>query len=287
MCVCYFLSESLVIATSGFQPWWNQSTSGLRRLIGSEQITGFNSRAVNVSLESKLIADAGHFGVTYLILGLGAVAGILQVITVIRHRTDWLSSAQPADRGRVLVALWSVAGTAYLVYATLIGTIEEQMYYLLFTPSLCTLILAVSSVRPRLAVHWRKIAVALLGAVIVADSAVWAGVHQRPDDEYRQLLSWAPKHLPEGSTVAVTEDTAQFILQGVVIGDWATVPALIEHHVDYVLLSTTLVSQGYGLAKPNLEQYLQAHATVAFRATGPSEGALVLYNVRAITGARI
>ena len=284
---CYFLSESVVIISTGFQPWWNQSTSGLRRLVGTEQISGFNSSTVHVSLVSRLAANATHFSVTYLILVLGALVGGLEVIAVIRRHADWLNSAQAEDRGRLLVALWSVAAAAYLGYATLFGTLEEQMYYLLFVPSLCALILSASHAIPQAASRWRKIvAVALLAAVVIADSAVWVAVHQRSDNEYSQLLAWAPKHVPEGSTVAVTEGTAQFLLQGVVIGEWATIPALIEHHVDYVLLSTTLVSQGYGLGKPRFEQYLQTHATVVFKATGPSEGALILYNVRAIAGAQ-
>lgn len=286
MCGCYLFSESIVIASTGFAPWWYQSTSGFRRLVGSEQISGFNSSTVHVSLVSRLAANATHFSITYLVLGVGAIAGGLQIIAMVRRRANWSTSAQAADRGRLLVALWSVAATAYLGYTTLFGTLEEQMYYLLFAPSLCTLIILAARIMPRLAPHWRAIAIALLATVLVIDSAVWVAVHKRSDDEYSQLLEWAPKHLPAGTTVAVTDYTAQFLLQGVVLGKWATIPALIEHRVDYVLLSTTLVSQGYGLGTPQFERYLQAHATIAFEATGPSEGALILYNVRAITRAR-
>jgi hypothetical protein len=284
---CYVLSELLVAASTGFRAWWDQSTSGLRRLIGSEQISGFNSSTVHVSLISRLTANTSHFGITYLILGFGALAGILQIAAFLRCRTDWPSFAQTPDRGRLLIAMWALSATAYLCYATLFGTLEEQMYYLLFAPSLCALVLGAEMILPKFAVPWQSIAFLALAAVIVADSAVWVAVHERPDDEYRQLLAWAPNHLPVGSTVAVTEGTAQFLLQGVTLSQWATVPALIKHHVDYVLLSANLVNQGYGLSKPPFERYLQAHATVVFRAVGPSDGALVLYDVRTITGARI
>lgn len=287
MCGCYILSESLVIASTGFQTWWNQNADGLRRLIGSEQISGFNSSTVHVSLVSRAAANATHFGITYLILGSGALAGVLQVVAVIRRRTEWLKSAQAADRGRILVALWAVAAAVYLCYATLFGTLEEQIYYMWYMPSLCTLTLLAWPSISRLTAHWRKIAIAVLAAIVLADSAVWVAVYQRPDDEYRQLLAWAPRHLPAGSTVAVTEYTAQFLLRRVILGKWATIPSLIEHHVDYVLLSTTLVRQGYGIGRPKFERYLQIHATVVFRATGASEGELIMYDVRAITGARI
>jgi hypothetical protein len=121
--------------------------------------------------------------------------------------------------------------------------------------------------------------------VVMADSAVWVTVHRTPDDEYRQLLAWAPKHLAPGSTVAVTDSTAQFVLSGVVLGQWGTIPLLIKNHADYVLLSTTLDDQGYGLGSRRFDSFLAHHATIVFRADGPSEGRLELYNVRAITGA--
>ena len=84
----------------------------------------------------------------------------------------------------------------------------------------------------------------------------------------------------------MTESTAQFLTHGVVIGQWSTVPELVAHHVDYVLLSTTLVSQGYGSATPAFEHYLDSHAKIAWQATGPSSGDLILFDVRSITGAR-
>lgn len=283
MCGCYLLSESLVIASTGLQSWWSQSTSGLRRLVGSEQISGFNSPTVHVSLVSRLAADANYYGVTYAILGFGTIAGVLQVLAMASRRRDRLNGLPVVDRGRLLVALWSFSATIYICYTTLFGTLEEQMYYLLFIPGLCTLIISASHTLPRLAPYWRKIAIALLAAVVVVDSAVWVSVHGRSDDEYRQLLAWAPKHLPAGSTVSVTDEAAQFLLQGIILGQWATIPALIKHHVDYVLLSTTLVNQGYGSATHQFEQYLQSHAPVVFRATGPSEGALIVYNVQSIT----
>jgi uncharacterized membrane protein len=285
MCSCYLLSESLVIASSGFQTWRLQVLSGFSRLIGAEQISGFNSSTVHVSLVSRLAANVTHFGITYLILGLGAVIAAIHVVRVIRRRAGGLKYAQPGDRGYLLVALWTVSAAAYLAYATLFGTLEEQMYYLLLIPAICMLTLSVSRTFPHFAARWRIIAVTLLSAIVIADSAVWVAVHRTSDNEYSQLLAWAPEHIPDGSTVSVAEFTAQFLMQRVILGQWVTVPSLIEHHADYILLSTTLVSQGYGLGTPQFERYLQGHATVVFEAKGPSEGELILYDVRSITGA--
>jgi len=281
----YLVSQLLVVLTAGFGPWWRQVGSGLRRLIGVEQTTGFNSAAVHVSLTSRLAADATHFGVTYLILGFGAVTGVCQVVSAIRHRAEQRGIQQVA-RAEQLVALWATSAVVYLVYATTLGTLEEQMYYLLLVPGLCTLVIWCHRNGPRLGPHWRKIFTAIIAGLLVADSAVWAAVHSTRDDEYRQLLAWAPKHLPDRSTIAVSESTAQFLMHGVVIGQWSTVPELVAHHVEYVLLSTTLVSQGYGIGTPAFEQYLDSHAKIAWQATGPSSGDLILFDVRSITGAR-
>lgn len=292
---CFALSESLMIATGGFQPWWNQFGTGIRRFIGTYQITGFNAPTVHVSLLSRVAANASHWAVTYLILGFGGVAAALQVIAVIRlqrsrghsWRHIWGQLPAPVDRGRILVALWAIAAATYLAYATAFGTIEAQMYYLMLIPALCTLVLWGAQRIPRLSTQWGKVAAAVLvGAALVFDSAVWVSVHRTPDNEYRQLLAWAPTHLPKGTKVSVTEYTAQFLLHNLRLSDWYTIPSIKQHHVQYVLLSTNLVIQGYGLGGLQFEQYLNAHAKIAFEANGPAEGHLILYDVRAITGAR-
>jgi 4-amino-4-deoxy-L-arabinose transferase-like glycosyltransferase len=283
----YLLSQALLVLTSGFGPWWRQVGSGLSRLVGVEQTSGFNSAAVHVSLVSRVTADATHYGVTYLLLGLGAVAGGWQVINAVRHRAQWRCEATSVARAQLLVALWATVAVLYLAYSTGFGTLEEQLYYVLLVPGLSSLVIWCYRARPaRLGKNWLKIFAAAVAVVLIADAAVWTAVHSTPDDEYRQLVAWVPRHLPAGTTVAVTEYTAQFLLHGVVLGQWATVPELVAHRVDYVLLSTALVSQGYGIGTPAFERYLDEHAKIAWEAKGPSSGDLILFDVQAITGAR-
>ncbi len=285
MCACYVLCESLVIASGGFHAWWEQFGSGLRRLIGLQQSTGFNSSAVHVSIISRITANASHFSTTYLILACGAPIAAIQTISIVR-RLRWKRSLHFLECGPLLVALWALSATAYLSYATVFGTLEEQMYYLLLVPGICVITMWASNVVPKFSFRWRVVVGLLVGTILAVESGVWVVVHQHPDDEYRQLVAWATRHIPSKSIVAVTDNTAEFILSGVTIGQWSTVSALKAHHVGYVILSTTLVSQGYGFASQSFENYLQAHGTVAFRATGPSDGALIVYNVRAFTGAQ-
>ena len=282
MLASYVLSQLLLILTGGFQAWWDQVGSGVRRLIGAEQITGFNSATVHVSLVSRVAANASHFGVTYVLLVGGAIAGLAVLIAVFRRRREWRRRAGGRNRACALVGTWAFAAACYLGYATVFGTLEEQMYYLLLMPAICALVIRVS----RMGLTWQRAATVVLAAFLVIDSAVWIAVHRTPDNEYRQLATWATTHLPVGSTVSVTDGTAQFILQGVTLGQWATLPELKQHHVDYVLLNTDLVSQGYGIATVGLEQYLDAHAKLVFQADGPSDGSLEIFDVRAITGTR-
>ncbi|HEY0934333.1 MAG TPA: hypothetical protein VGD91_11385, partial [Trebonia sp.] len=274
------------VVTGGLGPWQVQVGSGLMRLIGTQQTSGFNSAAVHVSLVSRVAANATHFGFTYLILGFGGVTGCWQVISAIRHRAEWRRGVSPDARGRLLVALWAAAAAAYLAYATAFGTLEEQMYYVLLVPALCTLAVWCRPGRLRSWRHWRAMLAAVFVVMLIADGAVWTAVHRTRDDEYRRLLSWVPEHLPYGTTISVTDDTAQFLLQGVIIDQADTVPELAAHHVDYVLLSTSLASQGYGIASVPFEHYLETHAKIAWETTGPSSGALILFDVRAITGER-
>lgn len=282
MMASFVLAQILLMLTGGFQAWWDQVGSGVRRLIGAEQITGFNSATVHVSLLSRVAANASHFGVTYVLLGTGAVAGLAVLIATFRRRKQWRLKAGGRNRARVLVCTWAFAASCYLGYATVFGTLEEQMYYLLLMPAICALVIWVS----RLRLSGQMVAAVVLAVFLVIDSVVWFTVHRTPDSEYRTLVTWATSHLPAGSTVSVTDSTAQFILQREVLGQWATLPELKQHHVDYVELSTDLTKQGYGIATVEFEQYLDAHAKLVFQVNGPSDGSLEIFDVRAITGAR-
>ena len=69
---------------------------------------------------------------------------------------------------------------------------------------------------------WRHVCVGLLVVALVAEGGVWVAVHAGHNDSYQQFLAWEPTHVPQGSTISVTEDTAQFLIHGAVLGDWYT-----------------------------------------------------------------
>ena len=279
----YGISVITMGLSYGFGVWWQDQIGGASRLVGTKQITGFNSPQVHVSIVSRFFADLPTFAVSYLILGFGIWAALGLLIRLKPWRPPFAPMESQAQV-TVLVAIWTVAAAAYLVYATLIGTIEEQMYYILLLPSaisLCLLFAAGFGPQPH---PWRRIGAVLVTVALLFDAVVWFGVHTRQDDEYRQMLAWEAVHVPPTAVVSVTEDLSQFLLSRGVIGQWNTVPELKTHHVDYVIVNLSLVNQGYGLADPSFETFLQHRGRLVFEANGITDVSLRIYNVQSITG---
>ncbi len=267
----------------GFAAWWQAKDGGVLRLVGLRQVTGFNSADTHVSFVSRVLADATTYGVSYLVLVAGCLAG-LGMLWSLRPWARRTHERSGKNRTRVLISLWTVSAAAYLVYATVFGTIEEQMYYILLLPALMSVCLFVGGITWNRNVL-RKLGVAVLCAALLVDIWVWLGVHRGSDDEYRQMLSWEARHVPPTSVVSATDGTSQFLLSRGIIGQWSTVSALRGHRVDYVILATGLVEQGYGIAGPAFERTLDRRARLVFVASGVSDGSLRVYDVRGITGA--
>ena len=96
---------------------------------------------VHVSIVSRFLADLPTFAVSYLILGFGTCGAALGLLVTPEAVATGPAPRRHRARVTVLVAIWTVSAAAYLVYATLIGTIEEQMYYILLLPSAISLCL--------------------------------------------------------------------------------------------------------------------------------------------------
>jgi hypothetical protein len=281
----YCVAVLAVALSSGLGTWWDSKYDDVLRALGVRQETGFNAPTVHVSLASRVLADATQYATTYVILALGSLAAV----GLIWRLRPWRAGhpVTRSDRTVTLVALWTLIAGGYLFYATVFGSIEEQMYYILLAPAIASLtcwlaLRARFAKRPRL---WRCVAAGALAVVLAMASLVWVGVHTRPDDEYRVMLAWEAANVPAGSVIAVTEETAQFLSSNAVLGQWDTIPELVDHHVQYVLLSTNLVKQGYGVASTAFLQILNDKGRIVFEVNGPSDGSLRLYDVTAITGA--
>ncbi len=285
--VVYLLA---LAATGDLSTWWSSNVDGLQRLVGTKQETGFNAPTVHVSLVSRAFADLGGTATSYLVLGVGPIA----VLALLRHlrpwRADWQQRATARQRATLAVTVWAFVASGYIVYATLFGSIEEQMYYILLGPALAATVAAAVTIRSgrrlsqlrRIGLSRRRLIALLVAGFLLFDGAVWVHVHTTSDDGYNQFLAWESTHVPPGSVVSVTDGSAEFLLTNLLLGDWDTEASLVANHVQYVLVSRRLVLQGYTASIPFLD-LLERRGRLLYSSRQPI--GLQLYDVRSLTGA--
>ncbi|WP_033432406.1 ArnT family glycosyltransferase [Saccharothrix syringae] len=257
----------VALAVAGRLPdWWRHKVGGLRRLVGLDQVTGFNADNAP-SLLDALVGQLTRFGTSYVLLGLAVPAALLAV-----------RSARADRRALGLVA---VATGALGVFALAFGTLEEQMGYFVVVPGVLAAAVVhveppgfLARLRPVLTATALVLPAAGLGLAVVARTAA--------DDGYRRAGEYFETALPPGSRVGVTTVTAQFAYQStddVRFGTWTSLGALDRAGADHVLTQSRPLGQGYGYASPDLLPWLAAHATPVFGFTGPSGGDTVVWRL--------
>ncbi|MEJ7785195.1 MAG: glycosyltransferase family 39 protein, partial [Solirubrobacteraceae bacterium] len=271
--VVYLLS---LLLAGDFAAFFSEKTSGFRRLTGADQPTGFD-RANGPTLGDRLIANLSEFSASYAMIALGSIAALFIVSEL------WRTRGARAD-ARLLLCFWQLSAVLYLAYAKLFGTLEEQMFYFLLIPSVTTICIAgmLLASEPRTA-RWVRPALVkpvLLAAtvmILVSSLTAWYHVHTTTSNGYASAVDYFERELPAGTTVAVTEDVGQFLLPNVRLGVWTKPDDFRRQGVDYVLISTQLIAQGYGTATPALADYLARNATTAGRWRSSQDNFLVLY----------
>ena len=166
------------LVSGNLRSFWESKTSGVSRLLGQVQISGFHHSG---SLVGRLFSEAGTFATTYALLAIAA----LFVILVLRRGNE---------AARVLGLMYLAAAIA-LSYAVTKGTLEEQELYLLAIPSLVIAPVAVTLLR----INRRAVAISALAVLTVlagfnAATIVQLGTSQ--DTGYSQLLAYAAKKVP-------------------------------------------------------------------------------------------
>jgi hypothetical protein len=279
-----------VLAGQGGE-WFEQKTRGVRRLLGLTQITGFNQEG-SVGLVDRILANLINFAVTYGLIALGLLSTAWLLLQL---RRDEVPAA--LRDSTILLVIWSLGATAHLAYAVTLGTLEEQMFYLLVVTAVPVVSVAahlllqptVHSAAHRAPLPRRSwplrphVALPIAFAVAVAvNLTVWSRIHTVPDDGYARFLAWAATGLPRGSTLAVTDETTQFVLAKVRVGRWETGDELRVNRVDYVLVIGELVQQGYSDVD---EEFLQVthESPVMFHVESRSLGSLTVYDVHSAT----
>jgi hypothetical protein len=251
-----YLAYLGVIASRGLlQTWSAEKLTGLARLVGHRQVTGFNMPGAP-SLLSRLVAQLSHFGTSYVLIGCCLAAGVV--------------AARAHAPGRRLVGYLAIGAGALGGYAAAAGTLEEQFGYIVVVTSVLAVAAAAEPLdRPR----WRR-GFVTAGLVFLALTG-FLGVRARliTDDGFRQVRGWMEASLPAGTRVGLTGLTAEFALMphdG--WGVWPSLRSLADHDAQYVMTQSATLSQGYGYSSPQLLTWLGVHAEPVYRFTGPTNG---------------
>ncbi|GAB7192565.1 hypothetical protein NUM3379_32740 [Kineococcus sp. NUM-3379] len=280
----YLAVNGVVASAVGLGVWWESRTAGLARLLGTHKITGFGAPGVKVSLWSRVADLVGEFGVSYLLLAAGGL-GALLVLFLARRRPDSCERlfGRALVPGAVVLSAWTVAACCYLAYAVGFGSLEEQMFYIPLAPCVASSALLGVAFLRRTRVR-RVAGCVALAAALAVQTVQYVHVRTQPDAAYLDFMAWLPQHVAPGSRIAATEETAQFIVEDQQVGQWNTLEQIREQRVDYVLIASVLVDQGYGLAGPEFAAQLDQHGTLVGSFGGRSWGHLKMYDVRAYTG---
>jgi hypothetical protein len=277
----YVAYVTVVVANGYFSLFWSAKTSGIRRMLGFIQMTGFHSKGGG-SLTTRLFAEATYFGTTYGLLAL-AVAAILVVL----RRGGQLE--------RMLGLLYCAAAVT-LAYAVTLGTLEEQELYLLIVPSLLITPVAItllgargrrlsrSGVRPVREVA--RVRVMAAGLVLVLGINIVTAVQwlREPDDGFALLFQYMSAHIPAGTVIASGTDSPQDIASYAlppryIAGVYTSEAAFYQAHVRYILVEWGEVDKGYSYLTPAQVRFFTKGGQVVFSFRGRTYDNLELYQL--------
>lgn len=264
MLLPYAIYMSIVVAEGMFPDWLNAKTAGVSRLIGLEKTTGFSAEG-SPSLVSRLIDNAGHFGSSYILLGLCPVAAVLLC-----------RSPRPERR---LIGLVSFTLGIYGIYSAVFGTFEEQYGYGVMIAgvlSVAVLGAEIHECRPRLR------SPIVMGSVMLLLVTAVLGVRLETsvDNGFEQARRWVAEELPADAKVSVTNSTGELAFaDDPRFGVWPSTALMLETGANYILTQSLPTSQGYGYMEPGMLQWLERNATVVFSRPGLTNGATTLWFV--------
>lgn len=280
--VAVYAAYVAVVTIGGqFGNLWADKTKGIQRMLGMMQLTGFHSAGVGGSLTGRLIAEAGYFGATYVVLALAVPA-----LLIVLRRGGHLA--------RILGLLYCAAGVT-LGYGLVLGTLEEQELYLLIVPSLLIIPVAVTLLLPARPARRRRsrasgsgaiaAVITLLVLVLGANLFICVQWFRQPDNGFAQLLPYMAAHIPVGTkiddaAIGPNGDIAQLALPSEYdVGLWVTPTARSQEHVRYVLVPWAEVDDGYSYLSPSQVRNLVRLGRVVFSFRGRTYDDLVLYRM--------
>jgi hypothetical protein len=244
--------------------WAWAKTNGLVRMTGVEKSTGFTSEG-SPSLVSRLIEQSGHFGTSYILLGLCPLVGLLLCFS---HHA-----------GRRLMGLVGLALGVSGIYSAAFGTFEEQYGYgVMVAGAICSL-LVVIEIRERFPKTHTTLAFISLAYVLLT-VALGIRTATTTDNGFVRANDWILAHLPQDARISVTNSTGQFAyMDDPRFGIWPSAPLMKQNGVSYILTQSKPTNQGYGYANPSMLAWLQDHATPMVSTPGPTNGETTIWLV--------
>lgn len=258
-----YVAYLIVLAATGWLgQWFIAKSKGAQRMLGFVQSTGFNAPD-SPPLIDRVIAQAGFFGTSYILLLLCPMVGVVAAL-----------SARPERR---LVGLMAVLAGLFGLYSAVFGTFEEQYGYPVMVPAILAAAVSAVELSERFPSLRRTITVLCL---VFTAAAMALGIRTEAtfDDGFLQVRRWAEAYLPSGARVGITNSTAELAFaDDPRYGVWATLPDLADNDASYVMTQSLPTSLGYGYARPELLTWLAANATPMIAVPGPTNGVTTLW----------
>jgi hypothetical protein len=260
----------LAVAADGqFHNLISQQASGLLRLVGANQETGFNKPGAP-SFISRVLVHLSGYGAVYAVLGLAIVPTFYFLFR--------------GTRALRLVSLMQLSAFAVISYQILFGTLEEQMFYYVEVPAVLIFALGVVrllQIRPRSGRVWALSVVSVLAVatMVIVDAITWIEIHTTPDTALISAITWVDFHVGSGTRVAPLIDTSQLLVNNYQVFFTETPKQIRKDRPAYVITSSLQAAQGYGFATPSLLRWLRANAHSDFVRTGRTYGTVVVWRL--------
>lgn len=269
--VLTYLPYPLIVFLSGdWQAFEEQKLRGLLRMIGTIKETGFK-RPGGPSLVDSVLANLSQFATTYSLIALGALA----IVVLMHHR-------RASTR---LIALWTLSAYGLLGYSVVLGTLEEQFFYLLMVPAIVATSVAGVLLwqQPGLQGMARKaftlIAFTLAILFTVWSVGIWFHIHTVEDNGYERVVQYLDENVSHQDPIAVTNDTAQFLLPGYILGFWTSVDELRANQAKYAIVNMKFISSGYNQVSPDLIDWIVSNGRIEYVYRGRDGSEIVLYRL--------
>jgi len=262
----YLTTFVFLVAAGNWSDFVDQKFQALERLFGTLKITGFKAPGAP-SFVSKIVDNLPHYGSTYLLMGLGALA-VAYIV--------WRGTA--ARRLFGLAIAGEMLATAFDL--TFGGLVEQQHFYLFVAPATVAIALVASDAfRVDRRAAFRGAAVCL-AAVVLLDGAHFIVNRTAVDTGYQELDAYLKANYAAQPTVLSTTDTWELLSSNPfkLEGGKTLRQQAFDADSSLVLTSTKQINEGYTSVGMSIYGELRAAgARVIWSYVDRSNGTLELW----------